>query len=524
MLRGELRCNDHDYEKIAERLFEINKDLELLSDDIEKFSIREMAKLVIPENLKYQAKLKFVNKGGKNLRDEEEIIDLCRDIKEVLNIERQKDRFYNHHHSTSNQISAEERERCDSAPCQKHNGVHKWKDCPDNWHNKSTTANDNPSASNSTSRTRGGKGEVHITEKVIHSDSPMVTFDEVEADDESATSSIISRGELMNIVSTTTSNKKLHPITILTLLDKNQHRVACTTLMDECCTDNGIISWKLSKVLDLPIHNTTPKTFTTAAGTFTTDQTIKLTNAMLPCLSTSETFTLEVMVIPKECSSGISYGAIIGQDSMRTLDIDTSVCHNTISWHNNSISMVTRDFWTAERILQQKSKLSKKLSQPKIEVADDEIIEAKELGSNNINTTQVYHTDLTINSPIQLKVAREQYKIASEDKPLKQDYSTLPTTADNKTQAMNMGDKSDKQFDSGTTTHVQSYFNTQRNAYEMPTTYPSNKTWHIIRASLNNKPTLPPNIDNNNMEQMTNATTPPDIMNSITNEHKLPMT
>jgi hypothetical protein len=76
MLHGELRCNDHDYEKIVERLFEINEDLELLSDDIEKFSICEMAKLVIPENLKYQAKLKFVNKGGKNLCDEEEIINL----------------------------------------------------------------------------------------------------------------------------------------------------------------------------------------------------------------------------------------------------------------------------------------------------------------------------------------------------------------------------------------------------------------------------------------------------------------
>ncbi len=56
-----------------------------------------MAKLVIPENLKYPAKLKFVNKGGKNLRNEEEIINLCRDIKEVLNIECQKHRFCNHH-------------------------------------------------------------------------------------------------------------------------------------------------------------------------------------------------------------------------------------------------------------------------------------------------------------------------------------------------------------------------------------------------------------------------------------------
>ena len=205
----------------------------------------------------------------------------------------------------------------------------------------------------------------------------MVKLDEAESDDESATSSIISRGELMNINSKTASKTKLHPITILTVLDKNQHRVACTTLMDQCCTDNGIISWELAEMLDLPTHDTTPKTFSTAASTFTTDKTIKLTNAMLPCLSKSKTFTLELMIIPKECSSDMNYGAIIGQDSMRTLVIDTSVRHNTISWHDNNISMVSRDYWTTERILQQKAKLNKTPSQPEIEVADDKKIKTK---------------------------------------------------------------------------------------------------------------------------------------------------
>jgi hypothetical protein len=87
MQRGELRYDDQDHDKVAERLFEINRDLELLGKDVEKFTIREMAKLIIPENLKPQAKLKHINKGGKNLRNKEEIIDLCRDIKEVLDIE-----------------------------------------------------------------------------------------------------------------------------------------------------------------------------------------------------------------------------------------------------------------------------------------------------------------------------------------------------------------------------------------------------------------------------------------------------
>ncbi len=137
-----------------------------------------MAKLVIPENLKYPAKLKFVDKGRKNLCDEEEIINLCCNIKEVLNIKCQKDRFCNHHGSTSNQVSPEERERRDSAPCRKYNGAHKWKDCPDNWHNKNATSNDIPTASNSTpNRNRSSKGEVHSTEiETTHPHSPMVAL------------------------------------------------------------------------------------------------------------------------------------------------------------------------------------------------------------------------------------------------------------------------------------------------------------------------------------------------------------
>lgn len=132
MLQGELQCNNHNYKKVREWLIKINQDLKLLNKDINKFSILKMAKLVIPKNLKYQAKRKFIDKGSKNLCNEEEIIDLCHDIKEVLNMECQKERFCNHHSSGSNQLSPEEREKRDSAPCQKHNGAHKWKECPEN--------------------------------------------------------------------------------------------------------------------------------------------------------------------------------------------------------------------------------------------------------------------------------------------------------------------------------------------------------------------------------------------------------
>ena len=35
------------------------------------------------------------------------------------------------------------------------------------------------------------------------------------------------------------------PITILMLQDKNQHRIACKALLDQCCTDKGLIFWDI---------------------------------------------------------------------------------------------------------------------------------------------------------------------------------------------------------------------------------------------------------------------------------------
>jgi hypothetical protein len=48
---------------------------------------------------------------------------------------------------------------------------------------------------------------------------------------------------------------------------------------------------------------------------------------------------------------------------MRLLNLDTSVRDNTISWGDCEVDMVPRDYWTTERILQQKSRIIK---QPKL--------------------------------------------------------------------------------------------------------------------------------------------------------------
>ena len=120
----------------------------------------------------------------------------------------------------------------------------------------------------------------------------------------------------MEIITKMNKTKSLHPITIITLLDKNQKRIACKILLDQCCTDKGLISWDMANMLGLPMTTNDTKVFTTANGNFPSNEVLKLKNSMLPCLSTNRSFTIELMVISKQCCVDMNYGVIIGQESM----------------------------------------------------------------------------------------------------------------------------------------------------------------------------------------------------------------
>jgi hypothetical protein len=68
------------------------------------------------------------------------------------------------------------------------------------------------------------------------------------------------------------------------------------TFLDQCCTDTGLISWELAKMLQLPTTNGVM-----AARTFTADKVLQIKDTMLPCLSTNCTFSINLMVIPEKC-------------------------------------------------------------------------------------------------------------------------------------------------------------------------------------------------------------------------------
>jgi hypothetical protein len=100
--------------------------------------------------------------------------------------------------------------------------------------------------------------------------------------------------------------QNLHPITIIILLDKDNKRLACKALLDQCCTDNSLISWDMANMLGLPTTACEPKAFATANGTFSSNKTLQLQNAMLPCLSSNESFTIELMIIPEQCCADMN--------------------------------------------------------------------------------------------------------------------------------------------------------------------------------------------------------------------------
>jgi hypothetical protein len=123
----------------------------------------------------------------------------------------------------------------------------------------------------------------------------------------------------------------------------------------------------------------------TAAGIFKAGDLITVPNCMLPTLSNNQTFEIELMVVPKEHT--MKYGVILGQDGMRTsLDLDTSIQENAITWGEKTISMVPRDYWTPERIKQNKHRFVKK------QVSND--------GKESINSPSKFKSKETIASEL----------------------------------------------------------------------------------------------------------------------------
>lgn len=92
-------------------------------------------------------------------------------------------------------------------------------------------------------------------------------------------------------------------------------------LLDQFCSSNDI---------GLPLIQERCKELHNCSENIHNKQIWHLTNAMFPFLSMNQTFSIELMVMPKKFSSDPNYGVIIGEESMRLLNLDTSVQDNMI--------------------------------------------------------------------------------------------------------------------------------------------------------------------------------------------------
>ena len=83
----------HDHETVVERVLKINSQLTLLSEDAEKVTMKEMARSIIP---KPDARLKWIEKDGKELTDEDDMIELAGKICDLLQAKHETDRKSKH--------------------------------------------------------------------------------------------------------------------------------------------------------------------------------------------------------------------------------------------------------------------------------------------------------------------------------------------------------------------------------------------------------------------------------------------
>jgi hypothetical protein len=87
MENGELTYEGHDHFSVAERLFQINEQLEYLGTNVEKFSNKEMARKVVPKTLQPAARLEYVRRGGEETTTKAAILECVQDTQDFLNEE-----------------------------------------------------------------------------------------------------------------------------------------------------------------------------------------------------------------------------------------------------------------------------------------------------------------------------------------------------------------------------------------------------------------------------------------------------
>jgi hypothetical protein len=396
MLAGNLQFpSNSPIEDNAKRYFEINEQMIYLGKGTERFSVKQINKQ-FQKVLPAEARKLFKTQGGHEAKTKKDILEICGDIDEILDIEQEvheeksaskrNDRNDRNDHddrndrNDRNQQSGEGDDKNDSEKSGQFKnrcGIHKnheWKDCPDNPHSKNYKGN----RGNDGSKGKG-KGELQSVEqrkdRVVRFEKNEDTLDS-DDDDVSYEDEVAARGELMTLSQTKMQAKvdarqDRHPTTIIAIpvAPGSTEMVATKCLIDTCCTGLGIIHEDLAEIFShkiSKISSSEDNEYITGGGSFVTNSQIEIEGAMLPVLSMHRSFNATLQVGRHHAN----YGLIIGQKLMRQIQLNTDILEGRITWGKEdqiSVPMPPRNYWTRRRIRSQIKRFTKRN-----EIADQE--------------------------------------------------------------------------------------------------------------------------------------------------------
>jgi hypothetical protein len=110
-----------------------------------------------------------------------------------------------------------------------------------------------------------------------------------------------------------------------------------------------MITSAFTKILGIESTPTTPRELSTANGMLTTSHEVRIKRAKLPGFSKRRELKLALQIVPDTVS--LNYGIVLGFNTMKQIDLDTSVWNEMISWSGElSTPMVLQSFWLKERM------------------------------------------------------------------------------------------------------------------------------------------------------------------------------
>ena len=77
----------HDHRGVIEQLFEIHENVSNLAEGGRGFDNEDFYRNIVVKMLKPKGRVEYVQRGGKNLRDENDVLDLLEEIQEGVQLE-----------------------------------------------------------------------------------------------------------------------------------------------------------------------------------------------------------------------------------------------------------------------------------------------------------------------------------------------------------------------------------------------------------------------------------------------------